>query len=271
MKKRLSIYGILMLMIGSIAYAQERSDQKCENCHSVQGWQISNFNHDKTGFPLRGSHKIVNCKSCHKSGKFMEKIDRLCGSCHNDVHAGKLGKLCESCHNESGWKKSFTIEMHRRTNFPLTGRHALIPCQECHRDSRDRGFTRVPVSCYSCHQADYLSTSSNGSIDHATAGFSTRCQSCHRANAWVPVMGFQDHNRCFPISAGPHSGIKCQNCHTNLNGLGSVDNCNSGTFVCGSCHSGAHSLSKMNNSHSGVPGYQYTDQKCYECHPKGRS
>ena len=245
-------------------------DLRCENCHTVHGWRVSNFDHGKTGWPLRGRHKTVTCKGCHTSGKFMEKIERLCQSCHPDVHGGKLGQLCESCHNENGWKNTFTVEMHRRTNFPLTGRHALIPCQECHLDVRDRGFTRVTLNCFDCHESDYTRTSTS-TIDHVTAGFSTRCQSCHKPSAWVPAIGFDGHNDCFPITSGPHRGIRCQDCHSTLSGLNTIGSCNSGTFICGSCHQGAHSQSKTDEEHEDVPGYQYKDQKCYECHPRGRS
>lgn len=244
---------------------------KCEKCHTVQGWKISSFNHEKTGFPLEGIHKNIDCRACHISGKFKEPIADQCNECHNDVHGGRLGKFCETCHDENSWKNSFTVEQHRRTNFPLTGSHALIPCQECHVDSRDSVFTRVAIQCESCHQADYLSTATGGTIDHVAAGLSNKCQTCHRSTTWKPAIGFQQHDKCFPINGGPHGGIACLGCHTSISNIGSMGSCNSGTFFCGGCHQGTHSQTKMNQEHSEVPGYQYTDQKCYECHPRGRS
>ena len=93
---------LLMFLITSVKTAlavdanpADLSEQfKCEKCHTVQGWKISNFNHEKTGFSLRGAHKAADCRACHKSGKFKEPVERLCNECHRDVHAGKLGKFC---------------------------------------------------------------------------------------------------------------------------------------------------------------------------------
>ena len=57
-----------------------------------------------------------------------------------------LGVQCASCHDTSGWKSRFDADAHRRTNFPLQGRHALLPCEQCHGDRRDRAFARPTVA-----------------------------------------------------------------------------------------------------------------------------
>ncbi|MCB1197863.1 MAG: cytochrome C [Deltaproteobacteria bacterium] len=242
---------------------------ECEKCHSVNGWSPATFDHSKIGFPLRGRHQYLNCSKCHITGDFEKPVDRLCEKCHNDVHLGKLGKICQKCHNESAWKNSFTIEQHRRTNFPLLGSHALIPCVECHMDIKGQSFSRASTQCFSCHQSEYASTATS-SINHMTAGFGTRCQDCHRSTQWSPSIGFRQHDTCFPISTGHHSGIACKDCHTSTPSISSLGGCNSGTFFCGDCHQGTHSQSRMNKKHDDVPGYQFVDQKCYECHRNGR-
>jgi hypothetical protein len=40
----------------------------CQSCHTagIKLWEASVFNHDKTEFPLEGSHQEVDCKECHK-------------------------------------------------------------------------------------------------------------------------------------------------------------------------------------------------------------
>ena len=43
----------------------------CQNCHTYTSWKPirSNpeFNHDQTGYPLRGMHQKVACTKCHTS------------------------------------------------------------------------------------------------------------------------------------------------------------------------------------------------------------
>ncbi|MCB0326119.1 MAG: hypothetical protein KDD52_00720 [Bdellovibrionales bacterium] len=218
---------------------------------------------------MKGRHQYIRCSECHPESQFSKPIPRDCQGCHNDVHTGKLGKFCEKCHNPSDWKGSFTIEQHRRTNFPLTGAHALLPCQECHQDIKNKSFSRASVKCFSCHEADYVSTASS-SINHVTAGFSQRCQDCHRSNRWTPSIGFRQHDACFPISGGAHRNILCLECHNSIPNISSLGACNSGTFFCGNCHQGSHSQSKMDAKHNEVVGYQFVDQKCYECHRDGQ-
>ncbi len=245
------------------------TESVCSNCHVVGGWQFARFDHTKTDFPLKASHQIVRCPKCHLEGNYEKRIEKTCGSCHRDVHAGQLGSFCDRCHDETGWASAFPMEAHRRTNFPLTGRHALIPCEECHQNQRDKTFSSVAVDCYACHQADYLSTASKG-IDHVRAGFGTTCRTCHNPVHWKPAR-FAAHDGCFPISHGAHSRFTCADCHLGSIVNGIIGSCSTGTATCTGCHTGAHSKGKMDSVHTQVPGYQYKDQKCYECHRNGTS
>ena len=34
---------------------------RCAACHLVEGWEKTRFNHDPTGFPLRGAHVATAC------------------------------------------------------------------------------------------------------------------------------------------------------------------------------------------------------------------
>ena len=78
---------------------------QCEACHSVNGWRVDAFDHNKSRFPLVGSHVRVECKKCHQTVAFKD-APRECNGCHekDDVHKRRLGIDCQSCHNARTWK-----------------------------------------------------------------------------------------------------------------------------------------------------------------------
>ena len=47
----------------------------CGVCHIPDNWKLkekNSFNHNKTKFPLVAQHKMISCRSCHKSLVFAE-------------------------------------------------------------------------------------------------------------------------------------------------------------------------------------------------------
>ncbi len=242
------------------AAAHASGETRCDACHSASGWKPVTFDHSKTGFPLDGRHRDASCRACHRSPDFREALPMSCAACHRDVHTGEFGNRCASCHDAASWKTAFGPDAHNRTNFPLTGRHAAIPCEECHLDRRDRTFTRATRDCFTCHQADYARTAGT-SLDHMKAGFSTDCKSCHFPTRFKGAR-FAAHDVCFQISAGPHAGIGCLDCHTSLTSTVATGTCSTGTADCMRCHT----CSKVTPQHSSVSGVQCKDLKCYECH-----
>ncbi|HUL61054.1 MAG TPA: cytochrome C [Anaeromyxobacteraceae bacterium] len=230
------------------------NDTRCGLCHVPDGWDKVSFAHDRTGFPLRDRHAQTACKSCHAT-TFDARIPMICSGCHRDVHRGEFGALCASCHGAASWATSFTADAHRRTSFPLSGRHAFIPCEECHRDRRDRTFSRATVQCISCHQADYDRTALV-SVDHAASGFSQNCRECHTPWRFTGAF-FPAHDQCFQISRGPHAKIRCLDCHVSLTGA-TISTCSTAVTKCTSCHGCAQ--------HPSVAGFACQEQKCYECH-----
>jgi len=243
---------------------QHAGETRCEKCHTTEAWDDVSFAHERTGFPLRGRHARAGCKGCHPAS-FQAPVPRSCEACHRDVHAGQLGARCQGCHEETSWRSRFDADAHRRSNFPLTGRHAFLPCEECHGDRRDRGFARATKTCLDCHDADYQRTRGSA-LDHVAAGFPADCRNCHRPWRWSGAF-FATHERCFPIASGAHAGIRCLNCHTSLQGIASPGTCSTLTAACTRCHTSASTTPR----HGGVPGYQWTDRKCYECHAFGRA
>jgi hypothetical protein len=242
------------------APAHGMGDTRCSVCHSTESWTKVTFDHDATGFPLRGGHAVTACSSCHASSDFSAALPTSCAACHKDVHAGEFGTRCASCHDELSWRSRFNADAHRRTNFPLIGRHALIPCEECHLNQRDLQFTRATVECFACHQADYL-RAATVSIDHVAAGFGTGCRDCH--NPWTFRAGrFPGHDACFQLVPGPHAGIACLDCHTRLIGFVATGACATNTASCTRCHF----CPTTQQLHRQVAGFQCKDRKCYECH-----
>lgn len=242
------------------AAAHAGAQTRCESCHSASGWTPVTFDHSRTGFPLEGRHLVAGCRSCHRSDDFRAPVPASCAACHRDVHTGEFGVRCGSCHDAREWTPRFGPEAHRRTGFPLTGRHAAIPCEECHLEKRDRRFTRAALDCVACHQLDYARTAGTA-LDHARAGFSTDCKGCHFPTRFKGAR-FQAHEACFQIARGPHAGIACLDCHSALTSFAASGTCSTDTADCMRCHACA----KVTPQHSSVAGFQCKDRKCYECH-----
>jgi hypothetical protein len=234
------------------------ADTRCGACHTEDGWKLVRFAHERTGFPLEGRHVAVGCGACHPAG-FAVPVMGACAACHRDPHAGQLGMCCGGCHDATSWEGRFTADAHRRTKFPLSGRHAFIPCEECHGDLRDRGFARRTLECRACHEADRARAAAV-SVDHDQAGFGDRCQTCHSPWRFRDAV-LPGHDDCFQISRGPHARIRCFDCHSRPIGNGN-GTCSTDTARCGRCHACAD----VTPRHAGVLGFQCADRKCYECH-----
>lgn len=236
-------------------------ETRCEQCHETAGWLRITFPHELTGFTLRGVHARTPCSSCHQAG-IEADLDRDCAACHRDPHAGELGLRCQGCHDETTWKGAITADTHRRTNFPLEGGHAVIPCEECHVGARERTFSRAATPCLACHAGD-LQRAALGSIDHNLASFGDDCQRCHLPTRFDRAR-FEDHEACFQILGGEHRGIACLDCHSTLTGATVTGACETRTAACSGCHQ--HACETSDRIHGEVPGYQCKDRKCWECH-----
>lgn len=242
--------------------ARPAAATRCEGCHTEGGWGDAKFDHGRTGFALVGAHEKVPCQACH-ARDYVTRVADSCAGCHRDRHAGTLGLHCEGCHEPRSWRETlFGADGHRTTAFPLTGKHAAIPCQECHGDARDGSFSRAPLACVDCHRAD-LATAAFRSIDHTAAHFDTNCQTCHTTLAFFPAR-FAAHDACFTVSTGSHRTLRCQDCHANPSSLALDGLCANPDVRCVSCHT--HNCDVSARQHQGVMGFECTDRKCFECH-----
>ncbi|MEL0455888.1 hypothetical protein WJN01_06590 [Flavobacteriaceae bacterium SZ-1-7] len=224
----------------------------CASCHTTNpGWTPANINHDF--FPLTMGHDIQDCTQCHTTGNFAD-ADPNCVSCHQTDYEGTTNPNhsansfptdCASCHTTNpGW----TPANINHDFFPLTLGHDIQDCTQCHKTAN---YSDADPNCVSCHQTDYDNATNP---NHRATGFPTDCVECHTTNpGWTPSTF--DHNPYFPIDSQsrhkqPDQWDTCIDCH--------IDPSNFSVFDCIHCHTRDHNTNQGN-------------QRCYECHPRGRA
>jgi len=171
--------------------------EKCEQCHSVQGWKQTTFNHGLTRFPLLGRHLVVECKKCHATPQFKDARTE-CVACHDkdDIHKRRLGDQCDSCHNSRDWRL-WDFNHTTRTRFRLDGGHRGLDCYSCHRQPVS-GKASLPMGCVSCHDKD----------DVHDGSFGRQCEKCHGTDSFKRVRLRQGQNS--PPTKIAVSEVACQ-------------------------------------------------------------
>lgn len=225
----------------------------CQNCHTAEGWKpvraVPEFNHDQTHYPLRGMHQSVPCTQCHVKPVFTN-VGKRCQDCHADIHKRQLGANCEQCHTVRGWGVAVKEIQQHNNRFPLTGAHAAVDCDSCHKNEGNSQFQTMSTMCYSCHASDFKSTSNP---NHATLGFGTTCEQCHSTDNWLNAKF--DHNSVgFPLTGGHADPPRtCSDCHVN-------NNYNLAGSTCYSCHQRDYNSATTPVPHAGFP------TTCQQCH-----
>lgn len=160
----------------------------CENCHTSSAWKPlrsrPEFDHSKTGYPLRGMHTGVPCQECHVKLVFAD-IGGQCQDCHADIHRRNNGAQCAQCHRVNGWQVSIHSINEHQDRFPLIGAHAAVDCYSCHRAGAMGQFSRRGLStdCVSCHLRAFQKAKAP---DHQALGYSTDCRQCHISmDSWM--------------------------------------------------------------------------------------
>ncbi|MBK7143002.1 MAG: hypothetical protein IPH75_13070 [bacterium] len=231
--------------------------QDCQNCHTPRDWQNRRSTlelHAANGFPLTGAHAVADCESCHRGHVRQEyagtPVD--CYDCHaadyaateEPNHVAATFPLdCRTCHEAASASWHYASYNHP-ASFPLIGGHQGVACISCHPS----GYTGTSSDCYTCHSADFASTSDP---DHETGGFTHDCTLCHTINAWVPAE--YDHNAtAFPLT-GAHQQTACVSCHATQY-AGTPTNCYA-------CH-------QTDYDQTTEPDHQFAqfDQNCTTCH-----
>ena len=252
--------------------------KKCETCHvehkgrgyDIMGWKSiqggqKNFDHDLTGWPLKGKHANTACEDCHKKRdtqglRTFMGTDKLCGSCHAKDQPHKFPASdrrnldCARCHTESVWKpQKETMDFNHNdradASMPLLGSHRDVACEKCHaKDVFKLPFDK-PDSCGNsgCHQSP-----------HAGHLFGLQpCEWCHSPTFRTLKQQNFDHKEKTRFDLGPaHSAIKCYDCHTKALGEKKPN------MACEICHAkDSHHQNRF--SEFGSP------PRCGTCHPSG--
>lgn len=244
-------------------------DLDCSACHTSDGWGLaatagkSGFDHDRTGFPLRGSHIQTTCSGCHTA---KGKPATTCEGCHRDPHEGRNDGTCAECHTAVAWSDTKTLDQHRRTRMPLTGAHASVDCAACHKRQAERVYSDTPSDCYSCHREDYRKV--NPQIHHLgdqNGPFTRECGTCHQTTAWKPAyavptmmartLSTADHDAVFALSTGSHKAFECSSCH--------VDSRRAKAVRCDGCHTSVMLRTEHARPVAAVAS------GCLRCHPRG--
>lgn len=181
-----------------------RMGKSCERCHATTTFRaVTNFDHNRTRFPLTGQHTKTRCAQCHVNGK-LRGLSLTCNGCHTDPHKGRLGTTCERCHSTASFTNVASFD-HDKTRFPLRGAHRKAKCESCHTKGRVLRFPRFD-SCGSCHR------------DPHKGQMKGDCATCHTVERFLPsTFGVEAHQRTrFPL-AGAHLAVPCNSCHTKGN------------------------------------------------------
>jgi hypothetical protein len=228
---------------------------ECADCHSANAWKpariSTKFNHAKFGFPLEGAHAAASCTSCHASLDFTQE-KQLCASCHEDVHRGELGTDCARCHTSRSFiDRSAMLRAHQASRFPLTGSHASLECEDCHKPAAagHMQFVGQRADCSGCHMADFQAAKAP---DHVAGGFPLDCMTCHSTGDWHRARFNHDFTG-FPLT-GAHRAVDCASCHP-----GNVFTARS--TACASCHQSNYDQT-TNPAHA-ASGFS---TQCQTCH-----
>ncbi|MBL8326116.1 MAG: cytochrome C [Rubrivivax sp.] len=219
--------------------------QPCRACHTdhrgpdmrIAEFDRRAFDHRATDYPLAGRHADVKCDACHLPGKKFREAPLECVACHkkDDKHKATLGPKCGDCHGEQSWKD---VKLdHGKTRFPLTGKHADVKCDACHKSTV---YNEAPLTCIGCHRKD----------DKHKARYGEKCDSCHNARRWGEITFRHDTDTRFALR-GKHREARCDSCHTGMlyrEKLGTT---------CIDCH-------RKDDTHKGSLG-----TNCVACHVEG--
>jgi len=269
---------------------QATTGSDCERCHTPASWLVNNIReiHQNSRFPLLGAHRTADCSDCHKS----ETLVRFdvpgveCIDCHrkdyiattnpNHVQSG-MSEDCSRCHDVNGFQWSGGGFNHNF--FPLLQGHGALKCTDCHTSG---SFTGLNPDCYSCHQQDFLGTTSP---NHTASNFPTACGNCHTLSPkWKPAAF--DHSS-FPLTLG-HSVPECIDCHTSGNYAALPTDCytchqkdftastnpnhvaSQFSTACLSCHTTNPGWKPTTFNHSTFPlTLGHSTPECIDCHKGG--
>lgn len=77
-------------------HGQQFGNRRCSECHDVRSFQVFDFDHSRSSYPLDGKHRRTLCASCHPleagpGGKPLRRYKPLgseCRDCHTETEDG---------------------------------------------------------------------------------------------------------------------------------------------------------------------------------------
>jgi hypothetical protein len=118
--------------------------------------------------------------------------------------------VCADCHATASWNAA-DFDHSERTDFALTGAHAVTACVDCHARPDDPEavwtFAGLDATCQTCHADD---------DPHAGQFEGRSCSSCHDADAFT-LANFDHDQTAFPL-VGSHATLACTSCHQTESG-----------------------------------------------------
>ena len=207
--------------------SSEVRGKTCIACHSdhhgrnfrIINWDTAAFNHNLTGYILKGKHAETNCKSCHKQSNIIDLkikdkkftylgLTTKCLSCHDDYHQKSLENDCLKCHDFKIFKPAPGFD-HQLSAYPLVGKHLDVKCIECHpmqkiNDKESQLFKPLEYkSCVACHE------------DIHKGKFGKDCKKCHSEMSFRQIKGLNsfDHSLTKYSLTGQHQFVMCKECH----------------------------------------------------------
>jgi hypothetical protein len=213
----------------------------CLDCHDGVDRLGKNFDHNVFSFKVTGKHVGLACVQCHVNARGFGDFEvtlQDCYSCHHadDPHEGRFGVACSQCHTADGWSPAKFD--HNLSNFPLTGAHMAVACEDCHVNGQFQGLR---TACVACHAEP---------ASHA-GQFGTDCAICHSTTAWTPAEFNGKHS--FPLDHG--DGATCATCHPS----------SFTAYTCYGCHEHSESQVRSEHMEEGISNFE----NCMECHPTG--
>jgi ribosomal protein S27E len=162
----------------------------------------------------------------------------LCTDCHQDYHKAEfvvnnLTQNCADCHTENGFRPSlFTIELHNKAKFQITGAHLATPCESCHYQQSLWKFKGTRIECISCHKNIHENELKPEFLPD------NNCAFCHQTESWK-IINF-DHSKTSFQLLGKHKEILCGSCHRKKENETTSIIFKSTKKECESCHNDVH-------------------------------
>jgi len=238
---------------------QNKFGQQCTQCHVTESFHtvkgITNFNHDRTDFPLLNKHKTVPCQKCHKASITAPLKYARCLDCHEDYHNKQFVKNgtvqdCSDCHDTKGFTLfTYTIEQHNSGTFRLEGAHLATPCLACHKKQAKWSFKSIGSRCVDCHKDIHESYISKEFYPNSS------CETCHNTSKWNDLT--YDHVKTGFELTGVHAKTTCRKCHIKKEDDGrEVQQFSSLNSTCVQCHPDIHYKQFESDG----------ETKCLRCH-----